>query len=53
MTQLSLFPPPAAISKPLPDDVLRAARDLLAEMLKAVIEEITQEFPTEQGDTDV
>jgi len=52
MTQLNLFPPPAAVSKPLPDDVVSAARDLLTEMLKAAIEEITQELPIGQGDTD-
>ena len=37
MTQLHLFPPPASPSKPLSDEVRREVRDLLADLLIAVI----------------
>lgn len=37
MIQLRLFPPPAAPDKPLPEEVRREARDLVAELLIAVI----------------
>lgn len=37
MTQLHLFPLPASPNKPLSDKVRREARDLLADLLIAVI----------------
>ena len=37
MQQLFLFPPPAAPSKPLPDDVRDNARSLLSDLLVAVM----------------
>ena len=48
MNLLSLFPPPGAVEKPLPEDVQRAASQLLAELLMVVIEEARQ--PSEKGD---
>ena len=37
MNQLRLFPPPAAPKQPLPDKARREARDLMIELLTAVI----------------
>lgn len=37
MTQLPLFPPPATPGTPLPSKVRREVRDLVAELLIAVI----------------
>lgn len=37
MNQLRLFPPPAAPKQPLSDKVRREARDLVIELLTAVI----------------
>jgi len=37
MSQLCLFPPPAAPREPLPDPVQREALDLAVELLMAVI----------------
>jgi hypothetical protein len=48
MSPLSLFPPPGAPEKPLPEDVQRAASQLLAELLTMVIEETRQ--PNEEGE---
>jgi len=48
MNLLSLFPPPGAVEKPLPEDVQRAASQLLAEMLTVVIEETRQ--PNDEGE---
>ena len=52
MTQLSLFPPPGAVTKPLSDDVLMTARSLLAELLVVVVEEEIMQEPTGKGETD-
>jgi hypothetical protein len=48
MNSLSLFPPPGALEKPLPEDVQSAASQLLAELLTAVIEETSQ--PSVEGE---
>jgi len=37
MQQLSLFPPPAAPPKPLPDDARNEARNLVSDLLVAVM----------------
>ena len=37
MTQLPLFPPPAVPGTPLPSKIRRKVRDLVAELLIAVI----------------
>ena len=37
MQQLDLFPPPAAPAKPLPDDARGNARNLLSDLLVAVM----------------
>ena len=42
MNPLSLFPPPGALEKPLPEEVQSAASQLLAELLTVVIEERKQ-----------
>lgn len=52
MPQLRLFPPPGAVVKPLPPEVLREARELVVELLSVVLEEgITEQSPDE-GETD-
>ncbi len=38
MTQLSLFPPPAASDRPLPESVRKQARELVSALLIAVFE---------------
>jgi hypothetical protein len=48
MNQLSLFPPPGALEKPLPEEVQSAASQLLAELLAVVIEKTRQ--PSEEGE---
>jgi hypothetical protein len=48
MSPLSLFPPPGAPEKPLPEDVQHAASQLLAELLTLVIEETRR--PSEEGE---
>jgi hypothetical protein len=52
MMQLSLFPRPGALQECLPDDVLVAARAMLAELLIAVAEEDTEQEPTGKGGVD-
>jgi hypothetical protein len=47
MSPWSLFPPPGAPEKPLPEDVQSAASRLLAELLIVVIEETRE--PNEEG----
>ena len=42
MNQLRLFPAPGSVRKSLPEDVQNAAREILAQMLKAVVQEKTQ-----------
>ena len=50
MTQLRLFPPPAAPDKPLPDQVRREARELVTDLLIAVIESSTETQRSREGD---
>lgn len=52
MDQLRLFPRPGAIRKPLTREVRSESRELLAEMLIAVIVDRSKERPTPGGDTD-
>jgi hypothetical protein len=52
MTQLSLFPPPGAIKRPLPNDVQNQASRLLAELLTVVVEESAEGQPVREGDSD-
>jgi len=49
MEQFRLFPPLGVIKKRLPDDALREARELLAELLTEVIEPATEEQPSQEG----
>ncbi len=51
MIQLHLFPPPATPDKPLPDEVRGQARDLVAELLIAVIVARSEKQPTREGDS--
>ena len=48
MNPLSLFPPPGALEKPLPEEAQSAASQLLAELLTVVIEERKQ--PNGEGE---
>jgi hypothetical protein len=48
MNQLSLFPPPGALEKPLPEEVQSVASQLLAKLLAVVIEKARQ--PSEEGE---
>lgn len=43
MEQFHLFPPLGVVKEPLPNDALREARELLAELLSEVIEPTKQE----------
>jgi hypothetical protein len=54
MGQLRLFPPPGSILAPLPKDARDAARELLAEMLAAVVErnKVDQDTSAHEGETD-
>jgi hypothetical protein len=48
MIQLCLFPPPAAPKQPLPDKVRKEARNLMAELLKAVIVADAKQQPCQE-----
>jgi hypothetical protein len=52
MIQLRLFPPPAALDKPLPDEVRRQASELVSDLLMAVIETRTEKQGPRDGDSD-
>lgn len=51
MIQLHLFPPPAAPDKPLPEEVRRQARELVSDLLIAVIVARSEKQPTREGDS--
>ncbi len=51
MIQLRLFPPPAAPDKPLPDEVRRKARDLVSDLLIAVIAARCEKQRSREGDS--
>ena len=50
MTQLRLFPPPAANSRPLPEAVRREVRERLADLLVAVVVLSTKKEQTREGE---
>ena len=52
MQQLTLFPPPGALTQPLPQEVQMQALQLLAELLAAVLETAAEEPASREGDTD-
>ena len=51
MIQLHLFPPPAAPDEPLPEAVRRKARDLVSDLLIAVIAACSEKQPSGEGDS--
>jgi hypothetical protein len=50
MQQLSLFPPPGALTQPLPNEVQMQARQQLAELLAAVLETAAEEPTSREGE---
>jgi hypothetical protein len=52
MEQFRLFPPLGVVKEPLPDDALREARELLAELLAGMLEPTIPESPDRGGSTD-
>jgi len=53
MNQMRLFPPPGSIPRPLPEDGLDEARELVAEILVIAIENNKEEhISTREGETD-
>ena len=52
MTQLRLFPPPAANGRPLPETVRREALERLADLLVAVIATAQEKKPTRERESD-
>lgn len=52
MEQFRLFPPLGVVKKPLPDDALREAQELLAELLAGMLEPATAEPPDRGGSPD-
>ena len=51
MKQLNLFPPPGALTQPLPDDLRVQARHLLAELLVAVLGTAAEEPIRSDGES--
>ena len=49
MQQKSLFPPPGALTNPLPDEIQKEAKQLLAELLVAVLAAARAEPTRRQG----
>ena len=52
MTQLRLFPSPAANERPLPEAVRREVLERVADLLVAVIATATQKERTREGQSD-
>ena len=50
MQQIRLFPALGVINRPLPNDVLREAQQLLAELLTETVEPPTEKQPSGEGD---
>jgi hypothetical protein len=51
MKQLRLFPAPGTLTQPWPDDVQTQARQLLAELLAAVLETATEQSTSREGES--
>lgn len=52
MEQFRLFPPLGVVKEPLPDDALREATELLAELLAGMLEPAIPEPPEQEGNPD-
>jgi len=49
MQQTNLFPPPGALTQPLPHEIQTAAQQLLAELLTAVLITVGEEATNHEG----
>ena len=49
MQQTNLFPPPGALTQPLPQEVQTATRQLLAALLTAVLTTVGEETTNHEG----
>jgi hypothetical protein len=52
MSQLNLFPPPGALTQPLPPEAQMQVRQLLAELLAAVLAATTAQPTSHEGEYD-
>ena len=52
MEQLRLFPPPGGMTTPLPTDRIAESRELLAEMMVAVIDGEEGQHTSREGEAD-
>jgi hypothetical protein len=52
MSQMNLFPPPGALTQPLPLEVQMQVRQLLAELLAAVLAAAAAEPTSREGEYD-